>query len=229
MENALQTTNLDVRLSCACGQVLLRVYAKSPVHLVCYCDDCQGYVEWLTARRPDEYGPETAVDAQGGSRTFQVFGSEVQVVSGGNLLVPTALDPRLVPKGRPRQMLRAHCSCCFTPMFSASWRELATVGIYAANVVISSNDGSTNQYFAPDSITGCWGEDSYLGSPAYRINTKWAKEILGVPSPAGSAGFPLGFLLRFIARNIFFRNRRLPFPIALPKQGDEEVRMEMRS
>ena len=203
--------------------------SSAPVHLVCYCDDCQGYAGWLEARRSEHGGSVTALDAQGGSRTCQVFGADVQVIAGGDQLHATVLDPALVPARRPQQMLRLHSACCATAMFSASWRELPTVGFYAAAVVAPAEGGAEARGVAPDPSTGCWGEDPLLGAPQYRINTRWARAVPGRPPPRGAAGFPLGFLLRFAVRNfLLYRDRRAPYPWALPPPGQAEVRREQR-
>jgi hypothetical protein len=34
---------LDGVLQCQCGRVRIQVHAAAPVHLLCYCDDCQNY------------------------------------------------------------------------------------------------------------------------------------------------------------------------------------------
>jgi hypothetical protein len=155
----------------------------------------------------------------------QVFGANVDILAGQDKLVATTLDPKLVPKSRPSQLFRMHANCCMTPMFSSSWRDLPTVGFYAANVIVPDEQGNEVRMVAPNEDTGCWDDDEpFLGPPSYRINTKWAKTM---PSSGGATEFPHMFLLRFIVRNlILHRSERNP---SLPPPGEAEVRMEQRS
>lgn len=221
---------LKVELRCSCEQVRAKVDAPSPIHLVCYCDDCQGYAAWLCENQPSN-NIRKVVDAQGGSRVCQVFGSNVEILSGQDKLQVSTLDPAIVPKGRPHQLLRVHATCCMTPMFSSSWRELPTIGFYAANVIVPGdnvNDRDYDRFVTPNESTGCWDDDEpYLGPPSYRINTKWA---LTKPESGGDEEFPPSFLMRFIFRNIvpLSRGNRNPYPYPLPPPDQVQVRKETR-
>jgi len=217
---------LKVQLRCSCGEVRAKIDAKAPIHLVCYCDDCQGYAAWL-AEKQGSKTTRKVVDVQGGSRVCQVFGSEVEILAGRDKLQVTTLDPALAPKGR-QELLRLHANCCMTPLFSSSWREFPTVGFYAANVVILGEDANEVRIVTPNETTGCWDDDEpFLGPPLYRINTKWA---VTKPASGGAEEFPPMFLLRFILRNMIplTRGKRNPYPYPLPAPGEAEVRKEIR-
>ena len=220
--------SLKVEVECACGKVGLFVDdSQYPVHLVCYCDDCQNYAQWMMAtmktkrknnNKDDNIATETAtarpvVDNQGGSRTCQVFRRNVRILKGSNLLVSSYLDPLKVPSGRPQRMYRIHTECCGTPICSAYWDELPLMGIYAANMkIIDDGNKKAHTFVYHDPKDKNWGDDEHtstagtiIPSPEYRINCMYAKSEN--PIEGGHPEFPIKFLIRFLWRNFVVGRR----------------------
>lgn len=183
------------------------VSATAPLHLVCHCDDCQDYVSWVALRRPASLGPLPTADLSGGVRTVQVFKRDIKLSDAGMtaLLEVSCLDPALIPAGRPFKLLRAHATCCGTPLFN-TWGALPSISFFAA---AAATDGGS-------------GAEALRRPPEWRLNTAWARGATpGSLVPAGSAGFSPLFLLRFIARNWWYAaSHGAPSPFPLPG-GDE--------
>ena len=183
------TSSQDFSLACCCGRVRATVRAPAPLHLVCHCDDCAAYVLWASRRGAAPCDRRLLEADGGGVRTVQVFKSDIAVQSGAGLLVVTRLAPELVPPDRPFVLLRVHASCCGTPLFN-TWRELPTCSFFAS---AAAEDGGS-------------GAAALARPPQWRLNTAWA--LPGrLPPPVGSTNFGPLFLMRFIARNLYFRSR----------------------
>ncbi len=113
-----KTEQAQIQLRCSCGSVqgLVR---KAPkvlgVRLVCYCDDCQAYAEWL--------GRATELlDAPGGTDIFQITPAQLEITSGHGQL----RCMRLSPKG----LMRWHTDCCKTPVGNTmASRKVPFVGV----------------------------------------------------------------------------------------------------
>ena len=198
----------EFALSCSCGRVRARVRARRPLHLVCHCDHCQGYVRWVAEQASTAASggaaPQrrAAADARGGVRTVQVFKADIRLLGdeARALLQVSRLDPRLVPEGRPFALLRAHATCCGTPLFN-TWRELASCSFFAS---AAEDDGGS-------------GASALRRAPEWRLNTQWALDAATpLPAPAGSAQFSPLFLARFLARNILCAEWAAPPPFDLP-------------
>ena len=193
----------EFTISCTCGRVRASVHAAAPLHLACHCDDCQDYVAWVALRRPAELQRLLTADDNGAVRTVQVFKREVVVSSGADLLQITFLCPRLVPAGRPFQLLRAHANCCGTPLFN-TWRDLPSISFFAA---AAEEDGKS-------------GAAALREPPEWRLNTKWSSRVAHERLiPTGTTGFSPFFLLRFVSRNWFYAQLARPEPFCL----DESV------
>ena len=198
----------DFTLSCACGCVRAVVHAPAPLSLVCHCDDCRDYVAWAQSRcKPAVSSEPSGAVAAAWVRTVQVFKADIQLCEGAEEhLELSILDPSLLPPDRPFTLLRAHATCCGSPLFN-TWRELATCSFFSTAVVADGGSGAA----------------SLLQPPQWRLNTKFAT---GATTPAASIGtaeyFGPRFLLRFMARNLVYRARALPVPFALP-QGSLEA------
>ena len=211
----------EYALACRCGRVRASVRARRPLHLVCHCDHCQGYVRWVaeqaqsasaaprTQRASAASSAAAAVDARGGVRTVQVFKSDIRLSDEARaLLQVTRLDSRLVPQGRPFMLLRAHATCCGTPLFN-TWRELASCSFFAS---AAEDDGGS-------------GARALRQAPAWRLNTQWALDAATpLPPPPGSPQFSPFFLARFLARNILCSEWATPSPFELPPPEDVVVR-----
>jgi hypothetical protein len=93
------------------------------------------------------------VDAQGGSRTCQVYRRNGKVTKGSELLQCTYGNSENVPP-RPQRMFRAYAICCMTPIFSAFWRQLPFMGLYAASFMAANGHLSVQ----PNSKTLVWDD-----------------------------------------------------------------------
>lgn len=92
-----------MEIQCQCGSFRARLKAfpgNTPGRLVCYCDDCQGYLRHL--QRAD------LLDANGGTEVIPAYPADVEILRGQENL--TCL--RLSPNGT----FRFYTSCCNTPV-----------------------------------------------------------------------------------------------------------------
>lgn len=96
----------EVKLRCRCGSVRGTVDEVSPKtvnHVICYCDDCQTFANFL--------GTEGLTDAWGGSPIVQVGPARMHVTEGREHIRCV----RLSPKG----LFRFYTACCKTPIGNA--------------------------------------------------------------------------------------------------------------
>lgn len=92
-----------MEIQCQCGQFRARLKAfpgNTPGRLVCYCDDCQRYLQHL--------GRSDLLDANGGTEVIPAYPADVEVLQGLEHLTCT----RLSAKGTHR----FSTSCCNTPV-----------------------------------------------------------------------------------------------------------------
>ncbi|CAB9522359.1 expressed unknown protein [Seminavis robusta] len=221
-------TPLSLKAECVCGEVQFSVDAPTPVHLVCYCDDCQHYSQYCLATAAGADKPTRVVtDIQGGTRTCQVYRRNVRVTSGKDLLQFTYYNPDKVPS-RPQRMFRAYTTCCHTPMISAFWNELTVMGLYAGNLKIGN--GPLAAVLQPNAVSKLWDDNAdsliVVPAPEYRINCEYALAVEAMPPPKGQRGFPLFFLLRFLWRNFIVGPKvRVPQDFHMP-QGNEAIMIQ---
>ncbi len=108
----------DVPISCSCGSlrgVARSVSRRSGNRLVCYCDDCQSFAEFLG--RADEI-----LDTHGGTDIFQMSPARLEITEGGNRLACV----RLTPKG----LFRWYADCCKTPIGNTlPTRQVPVIGL----------------------------------------------------------------------------------------------------
>ena len=191
-------TAQDFSLACSCGRVEATVHAPAPVHLICHCDDCRAFVLWASKQGDAPLGERQLLEVGGGVRTCQVFKSVITVQRGGELLKTTRLTPELVPKDRPFLLVRVYATCCGAPLFN-TWPELPSCSFFASSVQADGGSGAA----------------AVASRPQWRLNTAWALPVNSLPPPAGSKGFSPLFVMRFIARNLYFRSRSNA-PLQLP-------------
>jgi hypothetical protein len=135
---------------CRCGQVRGIVSNASPRagnRVVCYCDDCQAFVQWL--------GRADLLDAQGGTDVVQVAPATLTFVQGQQYI----RGVRLTPKG----LFRWYANCCNTPVGNTLSPSVPFVGIVASTL-----DHGTQQ---PDElfgepVGGAFGKYALGGKPA---------------------------------------------------------------
>ncbi|HSG64581.1 MAG TPA: DUF6151 family protein [Gammaproteobacteria bacterium] len=108
----------DVRIACECGKLQGLVRDVSPRagnRLVCYCDDCQAYAEYLGSA-------DRVLDAHGGTEIFQISPAAVGFTTGTEHLACL----RLTPNG----VLRWYASCCNTPIGNTlPTRQIPYIGV----------------------------------------------------------------------------------------------------
>lgn len=92
-----------MRISCDCGAFqaeLTRFPDHTPGRLMCYCKDCQKFLEKL--------GRQDLLDAYGGTEIIPVYPSEIRIIQGQDQLVCN----RLSPNG----LFRWSTRCCNSPI-----------------------------------------------------------------------------------------------------------------
>lgn len=97
-------TPIDLAIRCFCGTVrgvLAGVSGKVGKRVVCYCDDCQAFANYLSA----DCG---ILDANGGTDIFQVSPAHLKFTQGKDQIACL----RLSPKGT----FRWYAACCRTPI-----------------------------------------------------------------------------------------------------------------
>jgi len=94
---------MNVQLRCVCGKVrgvAHNVTSQSINRIVCHCDDCQAFANYLHT--------ENSLDTYGGTDIVQMPLSEVEITQGEELL----RSIKLTPTG----MYRWYTECCRTPI-----------------------------------------------------------------------------------------------------------------
>jgi hypothetical protein len=92
-----------MHIQCECGKFraqLEKFPRNTPGRLVCYCDDCQTFLEYLN--RAD------LLDTAGGTEVIPVYPAEMKILEGREVLKCV----RLSPKG----LYRWFTGCCNTPV-----------------------------------------------------------------------------------------------------------------
>ncbi len=124
-----------VSLQCRCGNVRGVATDVSPTsgnRIVCYCDDCQAFANFL--ERDD------ILDVAGGTDIFQIAPSQVRITQGDAELRCV----RLSVKG----LFRWYTNCCRTPIGNTVGPRLPFVG------VIHSFMDHTRDGHTPDEVLG---------------------------------------------------------------------------
>jgi hypothetical protein len=120
---------MEVRCECGKFRAKLTAFpASTPGRLVCYCDDCQSYLQYL--KRSD------LLDVNGGTEVIPAYPADVNVIQGLEHLKCT----RLSPNGT----FRFSASCCNSPIANtrpgAPWagifRSAYSVGEAGLNQVL---------------------------------------------------------------------------------------------
>ena len=92
-----------MEIQCDCGKFraeLTQFPKNTPGRLICYCDDCQAFLNYL--KRSD------LLDANGGTEIIPAYPSDIKIIAGKELVKCV----RLHSQG----MYRFFASCCMTPI-----------------------------------------------------------------------------------------------------------------
>ncbi len=166
---------MDAELRCRCGAVEGRIRNASPAavnRLVCYCDDCQAFAQYL--------GRSDLVDVFGGTDIVQVAPASVSFTRGGDQIVGL----RLSAKGLHRWYAR----CCKTPLGNTLGPAIPFVGIVAQAFgdaeVFGKPRGAIQGRFAlgepPDRSIG---QELRLAARAFRMIIGWRLGRKAWPNP----------------------------------------------
>lgn len=96
--------SVDLQIACNCGSlrgVARGVSRQAGNRLVCYCDDCQSFADFLQCTNE-------ILDAHGGTGVFQMSPACLEITEGSRYLACV----RLTPNG----VLRWYARCCKTPI-----------------------------------------------------------------------------------------------------------------
>lgn len=106
----------DVTLSCSCGTisgVARHVSASTGTRIICHCDDCQTFANYL--------GSGNILDKFGGTDIYQMPLSYVEITSGAD----TMKCIRLKPNG----LIRWYAGCCNTPIGNTISANMPSIGV----------------------------------------------------------------------------------------------------
>ncbi|CZF82882.1 hypothetical protein GCE9029_03499 [Grimontia celer] len=110
----------DLTLRCECGELegtLKHVSPQSGNHMVCYCNDCQGFAKHVG-------NEEKWLDEWGGTDVFQLAPADVVIDKGAEQLRCV----RMTPGG----IYRFYTACCHAPIANTISRKHPFVGIPTA-------------------------------------------------------------------------------------------------
>jgi uncharacterized protein DUF6151 len=107
----------EIKLKCSCGKVQGKtgnVNSSSGTRIVCCCDDCQSFAQYL--------GQENSVlDQYGGTDIFQMPISNLKITEGNEQIASV----RLSSKG----MYRWYTKCCNTPIGNSMGPGVPFIGV----------------------------------------------------------------------------------------------------
>lgn len=124
----------DIPLKCNCGEVsgiARNVTPHNGIRAMCYCDDCQGFANYL--HRGDDI-----LDQNGGTDIFQMTPSQLEFHEGADQLRCV----RLKKKG----LYRWYTGCCNTPIGNTVGAGFAFIGVIHS---IMDDDGVRDQNLGP--------------------------------------------------------------------------------
>jgi len=209
---------IPVNVSCACGEVKATIQATCPMRLVCYCDDCQAYAQWIQQERQNtphnNKSTSKLVDEFGGTYVMHVFKSELKITSGEENL-------KVVTKTRVRKMslMRIYASCCGTPLFNtvpSGTLISPMVGVFW-NSILEANclrgEISRGSVFTKD-VHPDFGP-IYARIFSEKAKSPLPKEIQPIPNKS----FGFSFLFGMLIRNLLNRSKSEPSPFNLTKVG----------
>lgn len=156
----------EIELSCRCGAVhgvVTDVAPNSINRIVCYCADCQAFIQQL--RRSD------LLDAHGGSDIVQVAPGRVRIDRGTEHI----RGLRLSDKG----MFRFYASCCNTPLGNSAGPGIPFLGIARQAFATDAQGGPDAVFGAPRFLV--YGKHA-IGTPpegSTKLNPMLFVRVLG--------------------------------------------------
>ncbi len=112
----------EIEVECNCGSIQGRtmpVDADSGTRLICCCDDCQRYANYLNHEN-------SVLDQYGGTEVFQMPVSFLQITKGTEKVACI----RLSSKG----LYRWYASCCCTPIGNTMGSKVPFIGLFLSFV-----------------------------------------------------------------------------------------------
>ena len=168
-------------LECVCRKVQMKVSlgngaVDKPVHIICYCDDCQEYERYCRKLRMKDEQQQHSLfrrvsDKHGGIRVCEVMNHELDIMKGRELLRPTSLKK---PGGI---VWRFHTECCKTPMIAGSFRDfgIPQVGFFVSNLLLPFElDGGGKN----DDNNGCTTNEDDNNKPYYCVASIYMKNTI---------------------------------------------------
>ncbi|WBU59167.1 DUF6151 family protein [Paracoccus albus] len=143
-----------MQIQCDCGAFkanLTNFPANSPGRLMCYCDDCQHYLEKIDR--------EDLLDAYGGTEVIPVYPSEISIAQGREQLVCNQLSR----KGLYRWSTR----CCNSPIGNIKV-GFPWLGIFHSAVRAANPDYAEKLGPVKSRISGRYAK----GEPPFKIASK---------------------------------------------------------
>ncbi len=122
---------MDINLTCSCGAVkgtAINITPKNGTRVICCCDDCQAFANYLGAE-------EKILDAFGGTDIYQTSQSQIKINKGAEHLRCI----QLTSKG----LMRWYTGCCNTPVGNTMNASIPFIGIIHNFIDVQSNRDNT--------------------------------------------------------------------------------------
>lgn len=145
----------DIQLKCECGKVRGVAHKVSPDsgnRIVCCCDDCQSFANFL--------GKENILDENGGTDIFQMSYANIEITEGAENLKAI----KLTEKG----LIRWYVDCCKTPVGNTMSAKIPFMGVVHN---FMNDEGLRDENLGPVRAYAFIKKDS----PAYHLNTPMIK------------------------------------------------------
>lgn len=145
LKNGIQ---MEIKLACSCGGLQGKIQNVTPklgLRIICYCDDCQTYANYLRCQK-------SILDEDGGTQLLQVPQAHVQFSQGQDQIECLQLSPKGIK--------RWYTKCCHTPI---------------GNMLQNPNVAFIGIPFALIDMEQINGIDQSLGPLCARLQARYAK------------------------------------------------------
>ncbi|RHY21185.1 hypothetical protein DYB36_004217 [Aphanomyces astaci] len=173
---SIPTPRVSCDIACSCGHIQGKVLAASTLHCICYCDDCQDLASKLHDKFPNA---PSHVNDNGGTHVILLFPSDVRITAGQDKLVQAKLKEHTTTR-------RVYASCCGTPVFNATTKNLPFLAVHLAAI-----------------------PDKSVGTAQFHVWTKFARGAV----PGGATTLPPTLNLKILFRLLLNRTKKLPHPV----------------